>query len=48
MEHAREPLGKIGAPARSAVPKLQALSRDSDVLIAREAQGALESIGLNP
>jgi len=38
-------LGRIGPPARGAVPKLTALSRESDLVVSREAQAALESIG---
>jgi HEAT repeat protein len=38
-------LGRIGPPAREAVPALTAMSRDSDVIVSREARVALESIG---
>jgi HEAT repeat protein len=38
-------LGRIGPPARRAVPALTAMSRDADVFVSREARAALESIG---
>jgi HEAT repeat protein len=41
-------LGRIGVRARSAVPRLTALSRDPDVLVSREAEAALQSIGRDP
>lgn len=44
MEAARA-LGRIGPPAREAVPALTALLRDSELFVSREAQAALRSIG---
>ena len=38
-------LGRIGSPAREAGPALTAMSRESDVIVSREARAALESIG---
>jgi HEAT repeat protein len=38
-------LGHLGPVAREAVPALTAMSRDSDVIVSREAQAALQSIG---
>ena len=41
-------LGRIGAPARAAAARLTALSRDSDLVVSREAQAALEAISPSP
>src|SRR6185295_15765811 len=38
-------LGHLGAAARPAVDRLQDLSKDSDILVSREAQDALPAIG---
>jgi HEAT repeat protein len=44
MECARA-LGNIGPPARSAVTALTSASRDSELLVARQAQEALKKLG---
>jgi hypothetical protein len=38
-------LGRLGPAAREAVPALTALSRESDLIVAREAREALQAIG---
>jgi HEAT repeat protein len=38
-------LGRIGPAAREAVPALTAMSRESDVIVAKEAREALQGIG---